>query len=65
MAELVGTYRNLSAPNAFLGIIATSRLLAVLNEDNREIFKAAAHAQRAADFLRNLSDGEFKPASRG
>ena len=39
--------------------------LTVMKEDNRAIFKAAAHAQRAADFLHNLSGGEYKPESHG
>ena len=39
--------------------------LTVLKEDNRAIFKAAAHAQRAADFLHNLSGGEYISLSPG
>jgi|UPI00068E578E antirestriction protein ArdC len=36
---------------AFLHIIDTSRLLAVLREDNRAIFRAASAASKAADWL--------------
>jgi len=36
---------------AFLRIIANSRLLSVLREDKREIFRAAADAQRIGDHL--------------
>ncbi len=39
---------------ALLHIIATSRLLEVLNNDKRFVFIAAAHAQRAVDFLHGL-----------
>ena len=39
------------AEAAFLRIIDTSRLLGVLKEDRREIFHAAAEAQRIADYL--------------
>jgi len=37
--------------NPFLHIIATSRLLDVLREDNRAIFRAASAASKAADWL--------------
>ncbi len=36
---------------AFLHIIDTSRLLDVLREDNRAIFRAAGQASKAADWL--------------
>jgi len=36
---------------AFLHIIDTSRLLEVLREDNRAIFRAASAASKAADWL--------------
>lgn len=36
---------------AFLHIIDTSRLLEVLREDNRAIFRAAGAASKAADWL--------------
>ncbi|PZQ20126.1 MAG: antirestriction protein ArdC [Sphingopyxis macrogoltabida] len=36
---------------AFLHIIDTSRLLDVLREDNRAIFRAASAASKAADWL--------------
>lgn len=36
--------------------------LAVLKEDKRAIFSAAAHAQRAVDYLHGLQAGEAKPA---
>jgi antirestriction protein ArdC len=39
---------------AFLHIINTSRLITVLKDDKRAIFSAAAHAQRAADYLHSL-----------
>jgi len=39
---------------SLLHIIDTSRLIAVLKSDKRAIFAAAAHAQRAADFLHGL-----------
>ncbi|NKJ02992.1 antirestriction protein ArdC [Novosphingobium sp. SG707] len=35
----------------FLHIIDTSRLLEVLREDNRAIFRAASQASKAADWL--------------
>jgi antirestriction protein ArdC len=36
---------------AFLHITTTSRLLAILREDNRAIVRAASAASKAADFL--------------
>jgi antirestriction protein ArdC len=48
-------------PTAYLG-----RWLTVLKEDKRAIFSAAAHAQRAADFLNSLqtqSQQEQEPES--
>jgi antirestriction protein ArdC len=43
-----------------LHIMISSRLLDVLKTDNRAIFAAASHAQRAADFINGL-----QPASAG
>ena len=37
--------------------------LAILKEDNRAIFRAAAHAQRAADFLTGLQQKPPEPPS--
>ena len=48
---------------AFLRIIATSRLLKVLKDDKRAIFTAAAHAQRAADYLHMLQPGAQQEAA--
>jgi antirestriction protein ArdC len=59
MAELWGLHAPLPA---FLHIIDTSRLLKVLKDDRRAIFSAAAHAQRAADFLHGLQP---RPESEG
>jgi antirestriction protein ArdC len=39
------------AEAAFLHIIDTSRLVQVLKQDRREIFHAAAEAQRIADYI--------------
>ena len=39
------------AEAAFLRIIDTSRLIDVLKQDRREIFHAAAEAQRIADYI--------------
>jgi len=39
---------------ALLHIIDTSRLITVLKNDKRAIFSAAAHAQRAVDYLHGL-----------
>jgi antirestriction protein ArdC len=41
-----------------LHIIATSRLLKALQDDKRLIFSAAAHAQRAADYLHGLQSAQ-------
>ena len=41
---------------AFLRIIATSRLLAVLKNDSRAIVSAASHASKASDFLLAFAD---------
>ena len=45
---------------AFLHIIANSRLITVLKGDTRAIFSAAAHAQRAADYLHSLQGLEIE-----
>lgn len=55
--------RDLRADAAFLHIIGTSRLLEVLKNDKRAIFSAAAHAQRAADYLSRLQAMEGEPAA--
>jgi len=60
MAELWGFHAPLAA---FLHIIDTSRLLKVLKDDKRAIFSAAAHAQRAADYLHGLQPSEMKEAA--
>jgi antirestriction protein ArdC len=39
---------------SLLHIIDTSRLITVLKNDKRAIFSAAAHAQRAVDYLHGL-----------
>ncbi len=39
------------AEAGFLHIIDNSRLLEVLKQDRREIFRAAAEAQRIADYI--------------
>ncbi|NKJ01829.1 antirestriction protein ArdC, partial [Novosphingobium sp. SG707] len=46
-----GIGRVLGVEAAFLHIIDTSRLLEVLREDNRAIFRAASQASKAADWL--------------
>jgi antirestriction protein ArdC len=46
--------RDSRAEAAFLHIIDTSRLIKVLNADRREIFRAAADAQRIADYCLGL-----------
>src|SRR5258708_16844245 len=46
--------RKLARPVALLHIISTSRLLTALRNDKRLIFTAAAHAQRAVDYLHGL-----------
>ncbi len=43
--------RDSRAGMAFLHIIANSRLLEVLREDNRAIVRAASHASKAADYI--------------
>ena len=43
--------RDSRAKSAFLHITATSRLLEKLRSDRKEIFRAAADAQRIADYL--------------
>ncbi|RXR28343.1 hypothetical protein EQG66_09815, partial [Sphingobium fluviale] len=53
-SDTVGILRISDTETAFLHIIDTSRLLKVLKEDKRAIFSAAAHAQRAADYLHRL-----------
>jgi antirestriction protein ArdC len=49
-----GIARDSRAGMAFLHIIANSRLLEALRNEKRFIFTAAAHAQRAVDFLHGL-----------
>lgn len=55
MAELRGLHAH---PVAFLHIIDTSRLLEVLREDSRAIFRAASQASKAADYLLAFSPEE-------
>jgi len=51
-------HSEISAEVALLHIIDTSRLLEVLKEDNRAIFRAASHASKAADFILAFRDAE-------
>ena len=51
------------AEAGFLHIIDTSRLIGVLKQDRREIFHAAAEAQRIADYILGFHpDYAEKPA---
>ena len=52
--------RDSRAKSAFLHITATSRLLKALQDDKRLIFTAAAHAQRAADYLHALQPQQIE-----
>jgi antirestriction protein ArdC len=52
-------HRKISAPAALLLITGTSRLLRVLKDDKRAIFSAAAHAQRASDYLHGLQPAKL------
>jgi antirestriction protein ArdC len=49
----------------FLRIIATWRLLRKFKDDKREIFRAAADAQRVADFLLAFHPGYAASLSSG
>jgi antirestriction protein ArdC len=55
--------RRTTHPAAFLHITDTSRLLEVLKNDKRAIFSAAAHAQKAADYLARLQPGTTEQAA--
>ncbi len=55
--------RDLRTEAAFLHIIATSRLLEVLREDDRAIVRAASQASKAADFLLAFLPGDDARAS--
>ncbi|HEX7362225.1 MAG TPA: hypothetical protein VF283_17175 [Bryobacteraceae bacterium] len=48
---------------ALLRIFLRSRLLTVLKNDHRAIFQAAAHAQRAVDYLHSLQPKQSKAAA--
>jgi antirestriction protein ArdC len=54
MAELWELHAH---PAAFLHIIDTSRLLGVLRDDNRAIFRAASQASKASDFILAFDQG--------
>ena len=49
---------------AFLHIIATSRLLEVLRDDDRAIIRAASAASKAADYLLAFQADEDEPEAR-
>ena len=53
--------RDSPAEAAFLHIIATSRLLEVLRDDDRAIVRAASAASKAADYLLAFQADDDEP----
>ena len=56
--------RDSPAEAAFLHIIATSRLLEVLRDDDRAIIRAASAASKAADYLLAFQSDAGEPEAQ-